>query len=77
MLVASGPITTHKGLHSIDDKKVSTPAAAVNFINVLRACFSHKILAPKITKLKVIREKLLNLLSYKKRSRKMLMKLMT
>jgi hypothetical protein len=26
--------------------------SAVNFINVLRTCFSYKILAPKITKLK-------------------------
>ncbi len=47
----------------------------VNFINILCAHFLYKILAPKITKPNVIREKLLNLLSYEKRARKMLMKL--
>jgi len=49
--------------------------AGVDFINILRLHFSYKILAPKITKLNVTREKLLNLLSYEKCSNKMLMKL--
>jgi len=47
----------------------------VNFINILHAPFSYKILTPKITKPNLTREKLLNLLSYKKLARKMLMKL--
>jgi len=50
-------------------------SAGVNFINVLRATFSYKIMAPKITKPNIIREKLLNLLWYEKPARKMLMKL--
>jgi len=33
-------------------KMLAKSIPAVNFINVLRACFSYKILAPKITKLK-------------------------
>jgi hypothetical protein len=37
-----------------------------NFINVLRAHFSYKILAPKITKPNVTREKLPERLTYKK-----------
>jgi len=47
----------------------------VNFINVLYTRFLYKILAPKITKPNVFREKLLNLLSYEKRAGKLLMKL--
>jgi len=39
--------------------------SSVNFTNVLHAHFSYKILAPKIPKPNIIREKLLNLLSYK------------
>ncbi len=49
----------------------------VNFINVLHAHFLFEILAPKITKPNVIREKLLNLLLHKKCARKMLMKLIS
>jgi len=37
----------------------------------------YEILAPKITKPNITREKLLNLLLYKKHARKMLMKLTT
>jgi len=48
----------------------------VNFINVLHAYFSYKILAPKALKPKKSREKLLGALLYKKRPRKTLMKLM-
>ncbi len=54
--------------------------SCVNFINILCSRFLYKILAPKITKLCfgfVTREKLLNLLSYKKFVSKMLMKLTT
>jgi len=47
------------------------------FHQCLRERFLYKILVPKITKPNVIREKLLNYLSYKKRARKMLMKLTT
>jgi hypothetical protein len=61
----------------------------VNFINMLHVGFSYQILAPKITKLrkalsyeillrKALSNKILapkNVLSYKKRARKMLMKL--
>ncbi len=47
----------------------------LNFINVLFAHFLLKVLAPKITKANVTREKLLNLLSYEKCAPKMLMKL--
>ncbi len=48
--------------------------AAANFINILWAHFLYEILTPDITKLNVIREKLKNLLLYKKCARKMLMK---
>jgi hypothetical protein len=47
---------------------------AVNFINVLRTCFSYKILAPKITKPNVTREKL-HICFCTKTERKMLLKL--
>ncbi len=43
--------------------------------NFLCTCFLYKILAPKITKQNITREKLLNLLSYKKCTCKILMKL--
>jgi len=43
-----------------------TLSPSVNFINVLFTHFLYKILAPKITKPNVIREKLLNLFSTKK-----------
>jgi hypothetical protein len=46
----------------------------VNFINILRLHFSPIFWRQKIAKLKVIRENLLNLLSYKKRKCEMLMK---
>ncbi len=49
----------------------------VNFINVLHAQYSYKILMPKITKPNVFREKMLNSLSYEKGGQKMLMKLTT
>ncbi len=48
---------------------------SVNFINVLLACFLYKILAPKITKPNITREKLPKRLKYEKGARKMLMKL--
>ncbi len=52
---------------------------SVNFINVLLACFLYKILAPKITKPNITREKLpkscQKRLKYEKGARKMLMKL--
>jgi hypothetical protein len=48
---------------------------AVNFINVLRANFLYKILAPKITKSNVIRGKLLNSLLNEKQACKILIKL--
>jgi len=48
---------------------------AVNFINILHAPFALIFLHQNITKPNVTREKLLNLVSYKKRPRKMLMKL--
>jgi len=51
---------------------------AINFINIIQAHILYKLLAPKIPKPCfgfVTREKLLNLLSYEKRARKMLMKL--
>jgi len=44
-------------------KKTQFCGSAVNFINALRARFLYKILAPKITKPNITREKLLNLLS--------------
>ncbi len=47
----------------------------VNFINILRATLLPIFWCQKIAKKNVIREKLLNLLSYKKCVRKMLMKL--
>jgi len=47
----------------------------LNFINVLRTHFLYNILAPKITKPNITREKLLNLLTYEKCACKMLMKL--
>jgi hypothetical protein len=47
----------------------------VNFINILRVCLLFKILVPKITNPKVIREKLPNPLLYEKGVCKMLMKL--
>jgi len=49
--------------------------SAVNFITVLCDRFSYKILAPKITKLKVTREKLREVLLYEKFAQKTLMKL--
>jgi len=50
--------------------------ASVNFINILRAHFLYKMLAPKITKPNLSREKLQNLLSHKKQAHKKLIKLM-
>jgi len=47
----------------------------VNFINVLQECFLYEILVLKITKPNLFTEKLLNLLSYENRGRKMLIKL--
>jgi len=47
----------------------------VNFINILRLHFSPIFWCQKIAKLKILRENLLNLLSYKKRKCKMLMTL--
>jgi hypothetical protein len=49
--------------------------AGVNFINVLHTHFLYKTLEPKITKPNITKEKLLNLISYKKCARKMWMKL--
>ncbi len=49
--------------------------SAVNFINVLLAHFLYKILAPKITKPNITREKLPQRLMYKKGGHKMLLKL--
>ena len=40
--------------------------AVVNFINILHAHFSYKILVPKISKPNITKEKLLNILLYKK-----------
>jgi hypothetical protein len=50
---------------------------AVNLINILHARFLYKILAPKITKPNVNREKLPKRLPYKKGTHKTLMKLTT
>jgi len=50
---------------------------SVNFINILRVCFSFKILAPKTTKLAFGFEILATKISYEKRTRKTLMKLTT
>jgi hypothetical protein len=57
----------------VEKLRVGTPA--VNFINILYVQFLYKILAPKITKPNVTREKLLNFLAYEKCVHKMLMKL--
>ncbi len=51
--------------------------SGVNFINILRATFSLIFWCHKIAKPTVIRENLLNLLSYVKLVHKMLMKLTT
>jgi len=57
-----------------DERSLELRPIGVNFINVLGACFSYKILAPKITKPNVTREKLPKRLTYKKGARKTLMK---
>jgi len=59
----------------LSSKKVDEISPGVNFINILRVAFFADILAQKITKLKVTREKLLNSLLYKKCACKKLMKL--
>ncbi len=54
---------------------LSNGGPGVNFINILHARFSYKILVPKITKPNITREKRPKRLTYKKCVHKTLMKL--
>jgi len=51
------------------------PPVVINFINILQAAFASIFLRQKLQSQSVTREKLLNLLLYKKRTCKMLVKL--
>ncbi len=73
-LQSKGPTKNNKWRHACLFQDILA-RPSVNFINVLHTRFLYKILVPKITKPSVTRENLPKRLTYKKGSRKMLMKL--
>jgi len=66
----------HEAYGKTTENLVFSWERGVNFINVLRTRFLHKILAPQITNLKHNQGKLCDLHSYEKGACKTLMKLM-